>query len=62
MTVGYIFGILLNKLEEVNFRVDGKSNGEAVCPENIGEQSICINGDIGQVIAEVSLLVKNFDK
>lgn len=27
--------------------------GEAVCPENIREQSICINGDIGQVIEEL---------
>ena len=27
--------------------------GEAVCPENIKEQSICIDGDIGQVIEEL---------
>ena len=27
--------------------------GEAVCPENIREQSICINGDIGQVIEDL---------
>lgn len=24
--------------------------GEAVCPEDIGKQSICIDGDIGQVL------------
>ncbi|MBQ6024740.1 MAG: Sir2 silent information regulator family NAD-dependent deacetylase [Lachnospiraceae bacterium] len=28
--------------------------GEAVCPENIREQSICINGDIGQVIEDLN--------
>lgn len=28
--------------------------GEAVCPENIREQSICINGDIGQVIDDLN--------
>lgn len=27
--------------------------GEAVCPEDIREQSICIDGDIGQVIEEL---------
>ena len=27
--------------------------GEAVCPENIRKQSICIDGDIGQVIEEL---------
>ena len=27
--------------------------GEAVCPEDISEQSICIDGDIGQVIEEL---------
>ena len=27
--------------------------GEAVCPEDIKEQSICIDGDIGQVIEEL---------
>ena len=30
--------------------------GEAVCPENIREQSICINGDIGQVIEEINII------
>ena len=28
--------------------------GEAVCPEDIKEQSICIDGDIGRVIEELS--------
>ena len=27
--------------------------GEAICPEDIKEQSICIDGDIGQVIEEL---------
>ncbi|MBE5864420.1 MAG: Sir2 silent information regulator family NAD-dependent deacetylase, partial [Lachnospiraceae bacterium] len=27
--------------------------GEAVCPEDIREQSICIDGDIGTVINEL---------
>lgn len=26
------------------------NNGEAVCPQEIAEQSICINGDIGEVL------------
>ena len=26
--------------------------GEAVCPQQISERSICIDGDIGSVIAE----------
>ena len=30
--------------------------GEAVCPENIREQSICINGDIGQMIEEINII------
>ena len=30
--------------------------GEAVCPENIREQSICINGDIGQVIEAINII------
>ena len=27
--------------------------GEAICPEDISEQAICINGDIGAVIDEL---------
>lgn len=34
------------------------NNGEAVCPKEIENQSICINGDIGQILKEL----KNLDK
>ena len=33
--------------------------GEAVCPENIREQTICIDGDIGTVIEEVHFFRKS---
>ena len=29
------------------------NNGEAVCPRDIAPQSICINGDIGEVLKEI---------
>ena len=29
------------------------NNGEAVCPRDIASQSICINGDIGEVLKEI---------
>ena len=29
--------------------------GEALCPEDIGKQAICIDGDIGMVIDELRM-------
>lgn len=34
------------------------NNGEAVCPKEIENQSICINGDIGQILKELKKLDK----
>ncbi len=30
------------------------NDGEAVCPEQIKDRSICIDGDIGSVLADLS--------
>ena len=31
------------------------NSGEALCPEDIGKQAICIDGDIGMVIDELRM-------
>lgn len=30
------------------------NNGEAICPDIIQKQAICINGDIGEVLSQIS--------
>ena len=38
----------------VQFPGDPGSDGDAFCPAKIEERSICIDGDIGEVLAEIS--------
>lgn len=30
------------------------NNGEAACPAEIGQRSICLNGDIGEMLKQIS--------